>query len=338
MSATIKDIARTLGISTSTVSYALNDGPRPVPAAVKAEVLRVAKELDYRPNRIAKSLVTRRLHTIGVLPTEASENLPLAPYFQLCLNGIMNQAEALGHDVLIYSRFAAGVEHDQDVVNGLTDGRTDGVVLLAPFVDAPFLKGLSDRGVRFTVVSAVIPGATCFTCDNFAGVHEAIDHLVGLGHKEIAHLAGWQSLQDGIERRAAFLQSMRRHGLQVREDWIRETLFNADTGYEQARALLDSPHRPTAVFCANDEVAVGAYKAAWDLGVPIPLSLSVVGFDDGPPSRVMLPAMTTVAQPIEHMCRNAVSALVDQIENRTSPSRVFQAHLLARGSTAPAQV
>ncbi|MES1227862.1 MAG: LacI family DNA-binding transcriptional regulator, partial [Armatimonadota bacterium] len=196
MSATIKDIAKRLNISTSTVSYALNGGPRNVPESVKEEVLRVAKELKYRPNRVARSLVTRRSNTLGVLPTENTINLALSPHFQLCVNGILNQAELHKHDVLIYGRFTPG-EADQDIVTTLSDGRADGIVLIAPFVNAPFFKGLTERGVPFTVVNAKIAGATCFTCDNFKGVYEGVKHLIDLGHTKIGHLAGWLSLHDG---------------------------------------------------------------------------------------------------------------------------------------------
>src|SRR5579871_3910336 len=132
MPVTIKDIAKHLGVSVSTVSYALNGGPRPVRNDVRDRVLAAAAALDYRPNHLARSLITRRSFTIGVVPTELAANLTKSPYFAACLDGIVNAAEMLGQDVLLYTRF------DQSspvaFINALLDGRADGLIFLAPSV------------------------------------------------------------------------------------------------------------------------------------------------------------------------------------------------------------
>lgn len=334
MGATIKDIARQLNISTSTVSYALNGGPRNVPEEVKANVLRVAKELNYRPNRIARSLVTRRSNTIGVLPTEAAENLALSPYFQQCLNGILNEAERHRHDVLIYGRVNAA-EATYDTVATLSDGRTDGVLVMAPVVDAPFLSGLVEREVPFCVINARIPDVVCFNVDNASGVRQGVEHLIALGHREIGHLAGRQTLHDGRERKEAFVGVMEEHGLQVRPEWVIETDFTPSSGYDHALALLKSGSLPTAVHCANDEIAQGLYRAAWELGISIPRDLSVVGFDNIPSAGNMLPGLTTVEQPIDRMATAAVLSLMELADGREAKSMVFETALVVRGSTEP---
>jgi DNA-binding LacI/PurR family transcriptional regulator len=334
MGATIKDIARRLNISTSTVSYALNGGPRNVPEQVKANVLRVAKELNYRPNRIARSLVTRRSNTIGVLPTEATENLALSPYFQQCLNGILNEAERHRHDVLIYGRVNAAADNEQEAVSTLSDGRTDGVLIMAPVVDAPFLEGLRERGVPFCVINAWVPGGVCFNVNNFIGVRQGVEHLISLGHRKIAHLAGRQSLHDGRERKEAFAQVMSDHGLEIRPEWVIETDFTPKSGHEKALELFKSGELPTAVHCANDELAQGLYRAAWELDIKIPSDISVVGFDNTPPTVHMLPALTTVGQPIDRMAAEAVRALIAMAEGEVAESRTFDTDLVIRGSTA----
>ena len=184
------------------------------------------------------------------------------------------------------------------------------------------------------MINAQVPGATCFTCDNFEGVRQGIEHLAQLGHKKIGHLAGRLSLHDGLERKVAFEKVMRDCGLEVREDWIKETDFTPMVGYERAKELLAMTDRPTAIFCANDELAQGFFRAAWELGLKIPDEMSVVGFDNTPHAGDMLPGLTTVAQPIEKMAEDAVKALISMVEGREGHSRTYETSLVIRGSTA----
>lgn len=335
MGATIKDIASRLKISTSTVSYALNGGPRTVPDAVKQEVLRVAKELNYRPNRLAKSLVTGRSNTIGVLPTEATQNLAVIPYFQACFNGILNQAEIVKNDVLIYSSFPPNEGTVDDLIRNVSDGRADGIILIAPFLDSPVVAALQDRGIPHTIINASVEDSVCLQCDNRLGVEQAVRHLHDLGHTKIAHLAGLSTMTDGRERRDAFCDVMNQLGLTIRKDWVLETDFSPLSGQMAAMELLkDSSDRPTAIFCANDEIAIGAYHAAWDKQISIPEDLSIVGFDNQGSGTIMLPGLTTIQQPLETMGRDAVSKLISLIEGDCAESTQYETELILRGSTA----
>ncbi|MBX3110510.1 MAG: LacI family DNA-binding transcriptional regulator [Fimbriimonadaceae bacterium] len=335
MSATIKDIAQKLNISTSTVSYALNGGPRPVPPAVKEEVLRVARELKYRPNRLAKSLVTRRSHTVGILPTLAAPNLAVSPYFQMAFNGVLNQAEIQGYDVLVFSRPQSTASKADDILSVLWDGRTDGTVLIAPYVDAPVIPALLQLGVPFTVVNSRVEGAVCVTCDNRHGVESALNHLVGLGHTKIGHLAGPDVLEDARVRQAAFEDFMRDSGLELRPEWIVKTEYTSESAEQEAHALLDTKDRPTAVFCGNDEAALGLLRAARARGIRMPDELSVVGFDNIFNCEHMHPPLTTVEQPIGEMGKAAFEALIDLIEGRPAQTVVMETRLVVRESTAP---
>jgi len=338
MSATIKDIAQTLNISTSTVSYALNGGPRSVPAAVKDEVLRVARELNYRPNRVAKSLVTRRSHTIGILPTQAAPNLAVSPYFQMAFNGVLNQAEVKGFDVMVFSRAQSTASSAEELVGVLWDGRTDGTVLVAPYDKAPIIPALLQLGAPFTIVNSSVPGAVCVTCDNRHGVELALRHLIELGHRKIGHLAGPTTLEDSRIRREAFEQVMLSSGLEVRPEWIVETEYTSDSGEREAHALLDAHERPTAVFCGNDESALGLLRAARSRGMRLPDDLSVVGFDNIFNCEHMHPPLTTIEQPIGEMGRAAFDALIELIEGRPAESVVMETRLVLRESTAPPPV
>jgi len=332
--ATIKDIARQLKISTSTVSYALNGGPRNVPDSVRDNVLLVARELNYRPNRVAKSLVTRRSNTIGLMPTQTNPDLTNSPYFQIAFNAIINHAEASAQDVLVFSRFAEVSAVDQ-MVSTLCDGRADGVILLAPFIDSPLALGLLERGTPVAVTNIQIPGLPSFTCDNRHGVRVALNYLRSLGHQKVAHVAGHLDLQDAIERYEAFIEICKELNIETRPEWIVQSDLIPDRAREQLLPILQAHDRPTAVFCFNDEVAAGAYKAAYSLGMRIPTDLSVIGFDNSFRCDHMAPGLTSVEQPVDLIARSAFDAVMAQIngDGAVVDSACFDTRLVVRNST-----
>lgn len=333
--ATIKDIARQLKISTSTVSYALNGGPRSVPDSVREAVLELARELNYRPNQIARSLVTRRSNTIGLLPTQTNPDLTNSPYFHTAFNAILNQAEASSQDVLVFSRFSPDLSEVDQVVGTLADGRTDGVVMLAPFVDSPFVDGLRARGTPFAVTNIEIPGIPSYTCDNRQGVRAALEYLRALGHRRVAYLAGTESLQDERERRAAFLEHAEELGIETRPEWIVPSHLMADQAKEELIPLLQTFDRPTAVFCFNDDVASGAYKAAISLGMRIPQDLSVIGYDNSFRCEHLSPPLTSVEQPVELIARSAFDAVIAIVNGQSPESACFPTRLVVRASACP---
>lgn len=333
--ATIKDIARELNISTSTVSYALNGGPRNVPPEVKANVLKMARDLNYRPNRVAKSLVTRRSDTIGLLPTQTNPDLSNSPYFHIAFNAILNQAEANSKDLLVFSRFAPDAVDADEMVSTLSDGRADGVILLAPFVDSPLAQGLLERGTPCAATSTDIAGMPCFTCDNDHGVWIALEYLKRLGHGKIAHLAGNLSLYDAVQRRDAFEAFVTKLGLITRPEWIIQSHLLPDMATEALLPILSAEDRPSAVVCFNDEVASGAYRAAHQLGMRIPDDLSVIGFDNSFRCEQMAPPLTSVEQPVAQIARSAFDAVLAQVAGHTVESCRFDTRLEIRGSTGP---
>jgi len=332
MSVTIKDIARELGVSVSTVSYALNGGPRPVRDDVRDRVLATATALDYRPNHLARTLITGRSFTIGVVPTELTTNLTKSPYFTGCLDGIVNAAEVLGQDVLLYTRF------DQTspvaFVNALLDGRADGLLFLAPAVDSPALELLAGKIPIAIASGKEVPDLPSFTCDNRHGVHQAIAHLVGLGHTRIGTLHGKLHLVDGIERLKAFRAAMAEFGGDLREEWIAGGDFHPQGGFDAGHQMLSKSPRPTAIFCANDEMAAGLVQAAYALGLAVPEDISIVGFDDAPTASMMHPSLTTVRQPLEELGAAAMHALIAQINGDAgAPHIQFETELIIRKST-----
>lgn len=333
--ATIKDIAKTLNISVSTVSYALNGGPRPVPAHVRESVLATAKELGYRPNKNARSLITRKTNTIGVVPPQLGANIVVSPFLRDSLNGIINEAEACHYDVLLFTK--CDQTETERMLDDVLDGRVDGLFFLAPPIGTEAVDRVHAFGLPtvLTCSHAYLPPA--YTCDNEQGVRLAIEHLASLGHRRIGHISGRAKLEDSILREQFFTKQMRETGLECRPEWITSGDFTSFGGYDAGMTIFHQPERPTAIFCANDEMAVGLMRAAGDFGLRVPSDLSVVGFDDSYLCSFTFPPLTSVRQPIETLAAYALRSLVGMIEgDPPAKSKMFETELIVRDSTAPA--
>lgn len=331
MAATIKDIAKRLNISVSTVSYALNGGPRQVPDAVRDRVMEVARELEYRPNRIARSLATGRTHAIGVVPTEPIRDLAGMNYFHAVFNGVVNAAEDMDQDVMLFTRADAS---RAEAIDTLLDGRVDGLLLLSPRLPSTTVTKLVDAGIPFALISTAAPeGHLSFGSDNASGMRMALEHLVSLGHRRIGHIAGSLDMHDGFVRWETFRSAVSALDLPLNEDWICSGGFTTKGGAEAAKHILSQRERPTALICGNDESAYGAIQYASEHGLCVPEELSFVGFDDAMFAQYLTPSLTTVAQPFDAIGADALRAVVELIEGRKTESKIYPPRLIVRSST-----
>ncbi len=328
---TIKDIARHLKLSMSTVSYALNGGPRNVSDDVKQRVLAAALELHYRPNRIAKSMVTRKTHTIGVVPESVRHDALLSPYHHLCLNALTCASEEMGYDLLVFTRLDA--MRPEAIVHALLDGRVDGAVFLSPTFDTGLVKTIADAGLPCAVISRKLDfRVPQFRADNCAGTVMALHHLWDLGHRRIGHIAGPASQFDAEERRTTYEEFMRRRGV---SPLVEVGNFDTQMSMEAALHLLRN-HDLTAIYAGNDESAIGVLLAANHLGLDVPGELSVVGFDDVPVSRLQRPALTSVRQPVDRMARDAVRMVASMLRHDPLPQPpIYPTELVIRASSGP---
>lgn len=333
MAATIKDIAKKLNISVSTVSYALNDGPRPVPEEVKRRVLEAAQELRYRPNRVARNLVTRRSFTIGIVPNEATKDIVLSPYLQSSLNGIVNTAEAFHYDVLFFTRYDQ--KETRVMTDVLLDGRVDGLIFLAPPTNAPVLEIIADYGMPHVVIAGESRfNSPQFRADNASGVNAAMNHLWELGHRKIGHLYGRLHMEDGLLRNDLYRAFLQERDVAVVESWLAPGNFTINEGYIGMKQILSSDDLPTAIFCANDEIAVGAIKAIREAGLDVPTDISIVGFDNASHSTVSTPTITTIRQPVQELAAEATKALIRLIDGEElRPTPALPTELIVRDST-----
>lgn len=334
MAVTIKDIAERLQISVSTVSYALNGGPRNVPAEVRERVLAMARELNYRPNRIARSMITGRCQTIGVVPPEVTADVFLSPYLHAVLNAIANEAGNLSQDILIYTRYHE-TERD-DMVSILLDGRVDGVIFIAPHYSHKSIEVAAGLHIPTVAISGTpVEGVASFTVDNVGGMRMAMQHLYDLGHRQIAHIAGRTDMPDAILRMEAYRAFLLEKGLPAREEWIRFGDFTIEGGQSSLRALMDLDSRPTAITCGNDEMAIGALHECLRMGIRVPEEISIIGFDMSPASSQAVLPLSTIRQPIAEMSVAAVQALIGFIENKARPeTTILRTELIARATTA----
>lgn len=336
MASTIKDIANQLGLSKSTVSYALNGRSKHVSEELRTKILEVAREIGYRPNEVARSLAIGRTHTIGFVPLSLERYALGSTFVQTALSAIYTSAEDSGLHILLptgYNPSQPDLTQDR-----LFQARVDGIVLLTG-EDSPMLRDFVVRRIPLAIVAgpAGSPGPT-FNADNAGGARQAADHLVSLGHRHIALLGSARHF-DLAERGDAFAKRLEEHGVELPADRVRIGDASVPGSYEAALDLLRARPRPTAVFCVNDHMAYGLIHAASRLGLSVPQDVSVVGFDDeireaNEVSALFLPALTTIRQPVAEMSRVAFDAIVRQIDGEPVESRVFPTQLIRRETTA----
>ncbi len=334
----IRDVAEMAGVSVTTVSHVLNDTPHMrVSEQTRARVRAVAKTLGYGPNRAAQALRTNRSGLIGLL----SEEIATTPHAGRIILGAQNAARA--HDLTLViintGRESSGSSHKDDV-QALIDRQVEAILYATMYHRQvslpPNLQGvptvLIDSTDRAGVVPSVVP-------DEVGGAIAAVTHLVEAGHRRIGFLNNDDDVPATHERLVGFKQVLREHDIPIDEKLIVSAPSETLPGYALARELLARPDRPTALFCYNDRMAMGAYRAAAELGLDIPHDLSIVGFDNQELIAANLfPGLTTVALPHYEMGEWAVETLVhllrDEADHKdlaNSPTRL-DCPLVIRGS------
>lgn len=336
MPTTLKDIARELNISVSTVSYALHGGTRKIPDQLREQVRETAVRMNYRPNRLARSLVTGRTNTIGVVPPVLDDDVFLSPYLRMAWNSIVNEAEKLRQDLLLLT--ASDRTRAADSIDDLVDSRIDGLLFVAPSVEAKPFERLTELQVPYTLMSAGgnAPGPH-FGVDNNQGVRLAVQHLMALGHRRIAHIGGPDSSYDAIMRKSTFDQLVREYDLPLFDGQSQHGPWTRESGEARLVELMKLAHPPTAIFAGNDDLAIGVLGRAFEMGIRVPDKLSVIGFDDAGFLAYGLPGLTTVRQPLPELAALAVRSLVDFIATQSVPADLeLPATLVVRESTGPA--
>ncbi|HDC92532.1 MAG TPA: LacI family transcriptional regulator [Candidatus Acetothermia bacterium] len=329
---TIKDIAKAAGVSPSTVSRALNDSPL-IRESTKERIKRLAAELGYERNELARSLVKGRTRALGLLVPDITN-----PFFAEIVKGVEDTAHARGYGVILCNT-GDDPEKERDYGLLLRRKRVDGQIITSVALEDPLLSELQRAEIPFVLVSRTshTVDAPYVIVDDRLGARLAVEHLISLGHKRIACISGPKGTEPGHVRAEAFREVLSGNGIRVPRSWVKHTDFTWEAGEEAAREFLSRRRRPTAIFAANDLIALGVLVAAHNLGIAVPEELSVVGFDNIAYASLPLIELTTVAQPTYRMGRLAAEWLIDVLEGkrRKKLRKLLRPELVVRKTTAP---
>jgi LacI family transcriptional regulator len=328
---TLRDVAKRVGIHPATVSRALNDATRHLVSAETAtRVTEAAREMGYMPNSIARSLKTSRSMTVGVILPDLTN-----PLFPPMVRGI--------EDALLTACFTAllaNTDNDPEraraVIDALALRQVDGWISAVATLHDPHLNR---AGIPIVLLNRQDEdGTPAVIGDDHGGIAQAIDHLAGLGHRRIAHVAGPQALSTGLARHRAYRAVMAKHHLAAGRELVRfGESFTEREGARGLASLLDAGVEFTAVLAGNDLMALGCYDALAERGLRCPEDVSVIGFNDMPFADKFAPPLTSVRIPHHEMGRRAAEQLLARIGGEVDGPAltVLGAELVERGSTAP---
>jgi LacI family transcriptional regulator len=288
--------------------------------------------LGYVANRQARGLAGGRSKMIGLLVHELGSS-----YFTQVIRGIDIAVAAIGYDLVLYTSHAR-VETEARHALELATGPVDGVIFVLAVDPSQYVETLRRRSMPFVMLdhSKELAGTTLVAAANRSGAREAIDHLIGLGHRRIGFITGKTGVDSARERLSGYHDALRAAGIAYDSALVVSGDFLERRGYEATQELLALKPRPTAIFTSADTAAFGAIKAIRDAGLSVPRDVSVLGFDDIPEASLVMPQLTTVRQPLREMGATAVRLLQRLMEEpQTTPRRTELAtELVVRGSTA----
>ena len=328
----IRTIARAANVSIATVSRTINHVPSVNPDIAR-RVWQVIDELDYFPNTQARALVSGRSKILGLIVSEITN-----PFFPELIQGFEDIAVANGYEILVSS-----TNHEprrmSHCIRRMLERKVDGVAVMTFGIEEPLLDQLASRNVPlvFIDVGPNRPGISLLKVDYHHGILQGVQHLVALGHRNIAFISGPLTLHSAQSRRSAFSTSLEECGIAPRPEWIIEGDHTMEGGIASMERLL-SAKMPTAVMCSNDMTAIGVLHKLYRAGLRVPDDLSVIGFDDIHIAEVTIPPLTTVQMSRFELARAAVTALRAHVEpsDKAEPRRDYniQTELIVRESTS----
>lgn len=336
---TIDDVAKLSGVARTTVSRVLNGGPN-VRDEVRDKVWAAVRTLDYRVNPQARSLAGGQSRLLALVLASDLDAQPNSFYASALELGAMRECLQLGYQLLTRHVPQDRPDRHQQVLELIRSQRCQGVILTPPFADdVELITAVQALGCQAALISPGGPGrlaADGVGIDEAAAAREIVRRLVSLGHRRFAFIAGIAGHLAAEQRLSGLYAALEEVGLANDAVTVARGDFTFRSGAELTPALLALRPRPTALVCANDDMAAGALSAAHRLGVAVPDALSITGFDDTPVSEVVWPPLSTVHQPLRDMAGEAVRALSARIAgDRGAPRFVVLSHaLVERGSAA----
>lgn len=312
MGVTRNDVAALAGVSVATVSYVVNNGPRPVAAETRQRVLRAIEQLDYQPSAVARSLKTNRTQTVGIIVSDILNPI---------LAAIAKHAEDLllpSNHSLILGNSDESPERELALLRNLTRRRADGILLLPTGRNQRALYSAMEMGCRVTLLDRQVEGveADCVLFDSEAGAYEAVQHLVQMGHTRIGMLNLPAYLAPGRGRLNGYQRALSQAGLADDGRLVMEASFKAQEGYAMAGELLDMTPPPTALFAASNRLAEGVLRQVRERRLRMPEDIALCVFDDIACFSYMTPSISAVGYDTREVAAKAVGFLCDRIEGR----------------------
>ncbi|GAB4462670.1 MAG: LacI family DNA-binding transcriptional regulator [Armatimonadaceae bacterium] len=343
MPVSIRDVAKSAGVSLATVSKVLNNAAGAQISLEKRErVRKVAAELGYRPSAIARAMVRKQIDTIGIM-LPRGVNTPLSsPFFGALMDGIFQAAADCGQNMMVFTGHTW-----VDAATSLPiyqDGRCDGLIVLYQLEKQQILPALLDAGIPAVLVNDTYedPRMSRVDVDSTAGAEEMTSYLIRLGHRRIGFIYGSFRFSWAQLRLQGYEQALREAGISPNPAWIPGRAVDEDSWHKagiQVEQLMRLPddQRPTALFCVNDEIAVRTLQVLAAKGVRVPQDISVAGFNDDIMADRQSPPLTTMRQPYSQIGEQAVHLLLQQVKDIDSRGIVAELlpELVVRASTAP---
>lgn len=331
---TIKDIAKAAGVSVTTVSRALN-GYSDVNEKTRQKISRIAKELNYSPNTLARGLVMKKSRTIGMLVSGMDRVSPKDNFTFEVLSGVNECISERDYDLVLFSTTTTK-QREKTYSQLCRERRVDGVILQGMKIDDPYLKEVVESDIPCMLIDIPIESNSVgyVTTDNVLGAKRAVQHLIDLGHTKIALINGHDQAYVSKQRLKGYLDALMEAKLEVKEDWIISGDFSEEKAELVTEKLLKEHPEISAVFCASDLMALGAMKSAKAAGIHVPEGLSVIGYDNILLAAYSNPALTTIAQNKFELGYQAANSLIDMLEEKSGSNVIIlKTDLIIREST-----
>ncbi|MFG6148111.1 LacI family DNA-binding transcriptional regulator [Halobacillus sp. B23F22_1] len=332
---TIKHIAKQAGVSVTTVSRALN-GYSDVNVKTRKKIEDVAKELNYSPNSLARSLVKNQSETIGLLVSGFTKESVKDGFTVEVMSGINNFVAETKYDLVLFNTDSSK-QRKKTYTQLCKERRVDGVILQGIKTDDPYLEEVmaSDIPCVFIDIPVSSDHVGYVSTDNKEGARVAVNHLIDLGHRKIAMINGHEQAFVSKERLEGYKQALQQNNIQYIDKYVKNGSFIEEEAYKQTLSLLKEQPDTTSIFCASDLMAIGSIKAAKELNYKIPEHLSIIGYDDIPLSSYISPALTTVSQNKYDLGYNAARMLTHMLNHQQPPERcILETELKIRQSTS----
>ena len=310
MGVTIKDIAKIANVSHTTVSRALNNSPY-INEETKAKIKTLAKELNYVPNYSAKSLVLLKSYNIGVFFSSISDGTT-ETFFHEIIKGINKVIDKE------YNLVIRGIDDYKNFYQ-IDKKNFDGIIVVSQRkTDDEFIKNVMEKEIPIVVINRHIDTdlVVNIMSNDTLGTYEAVDYLIKRNHKKIGLIEGNREFESSVYRKDGYLKALKDNNISLNEEYIISGKYNLQSGYECMKKLIALDNRPTAVFCSNDDIAVGAMKAIFEAGLHVPNDISIIGFDDSSFCKYVTPTLTSVRKDSLAMSEYGGVNLLNVIKNK----------------------